>query len=62
MMKHFDCFVRRSALILSAGMLLQVGACNVDATTGAVTLLGLVLQRLIGGVVFGAFNLATVGF
>ena len=62
MIQHFDSFVRKTAVIFSAGMLLQAGGCSVDPTAGAATVFGLVLQRLVTDVVFGAFNVSAGGF
>ena len=62
MMKHFDSFVRKFTVICSAGMLLQAGGCSTDLATNGTALFGLMLQRLVTDVVFGAFNVSTRGF
>ncbi len=62
MAKHFDSFVKKTAAIFSAGMLLQVGGCGTDITADGSALLSLILQRLISDIVFGAFNVSTMGF
>ncbi len=62
MAKHFDSFVRKTAVIFSAGMLLQVGACSTDVSANGSAVLSLIMQRLISDIVFGAFNVSTMGF
>ena len=62
MVKYFNALWRKAASILGAGMLLQAGGCAVDPASAGETLLGFILQRLIGDIVFGAFNVSTGGF
>ena len=62
MVKHFDSFARRAAVIFSAGMLLQVGTCSTDVTSSASTLLSYILQSIVSDLVFGALNVSTMGF
>lgn len=62
MAKRFKSFVRKTAVIFSAGMLYQAGSCVIDPVEGAATLSGFVLQRLVTDIVFGVFNVSTMGF
>lgn len=48
--------------MLTAGMLMQTGACNVNVPGAAATLLQLIINSLVGDVVFGAFNASSGGF
>ena len=55
MAKFYRVLVRRSLPLLAAGVLLQTGGCDpgaLVAQTGQA-----IISQLIGGVVFGAFNL-----
>ncbi|UCE59584.1 MAG: hypothetical protein JSU63_19340 [Phycisphaerales bacterium] len=58
-MKKTDLILKRIAPFLGAGALLQAGGCTVDFGESTATLLGLMFQRLVVDVVFGAFNLST---
>jgi hypothetical protein len=48
---------RKVVPIFSAGVLLQAGGCSFDTETTFQTLSEFVLTRLVGDLVFGAFNL-----
>lgn len=48
---------RRSAAVVTAGMLFQAGGCAVDSQALALNLVGTILQNLVATLVFGSFNL-----
>ncbi len=56
MMTRLSSFVRRAVPLLSTGMLLQAGGCDLNSLAAGVA--GSVLNSLISSLVFGAFNLA----
>jgi len=49
--------LRRALPLLSGGVLLQTGGCGVDLGAFAVQVTQSILGQLVGGLVFGAFNL-----
>ncbi|MFQ5590655.1 MAG: hypothetical protein ACE5HE_05800 [Phycisphaerae bacterium] len=62
MVRRFSSIGRGLAVMLTAGMLMQTGACNVNVPGAAATLLQLIINSLVGDVVFGAFNASSGGF
>ncbi len=58
-MKKTDLILKRIAPFLGMGALLQVGGCSTDLGEHTAALFGLMFQRLVVDVVFGAFNLST---
>ena len=61
MTRRWNSIVRKTAPYLSAGLLLQAGGCQINPAQIAQGLLGEVLDVLITGLVYGAFNLSTPG-
>lgn len=55
MRMFYRVLVRRSLPLLSAGILLQAGGCDPGALVAQTA--QAILTQLIGGIVFGAFNL-----
>jgi len=50
--------MRRVTPLLGAGMLLQAGGCSVNFTDLIAGLTASVVNELVTGIVFGAFNIA----
>jgi hypothetical protein len=48
---------RRVVAIVSAGVLLQAGGCQIDGAELASGLIGSIVTNFIAGYVYGAFNL-----
>ena len=56
MFNHFHRLARRVFPVLSAGILLQTGACTLDTNAIFTGLLTSISNSLISSIVFGAFN------
>ena len=56
MMNRMHSLARRTAALLSAGMLLQTGGCAIDTNAILSGLATSIANNLISSIVFGAFN------
>ena len=62
MTRHWNSSVRKMAPILSAGLLLQAGGCNIDFGTTVQGLVSAAVNDLIASFVYGVFNIPLTGF
>lgn len=61
MAKRSKSVVRTISVLIASGTILQAGSCTLDPATLTQSLVSLVAQNFISGVVFNAFNVPLGG-